>query len=148
MDDDRTILITQDSDVTVQLGGGASAAATGNILRNADEEIKLSITGNSVNVSLDSAPGAEPELIPVNELYALGETLGGGGQGIVFAANDPGLQREVAVKQLRAELNDSAHARQEFIHEARLTAALDHPAIIPIYNLCTDEKGGLSLAMK
>ena len=152
MDDDKTVVITPDDGLTVRLDGvdiPDSVTSTGSSLRNADDEIKLSISTTARTLSLSSsAAGEEPDLTSVNKLYSLGETLGSGGQGIVFSAVDPGLERDVAVKQLRPELNASAIARREFIHEARLTATLDHPAISPIYNLCTDENGGLSLAMK
>lgn len=152
MDDDKTIVITPDDGLTIRFDGTDNAGTTTSTatgLRNADDEIKLTISSASRTLSLSSsAIEVEPELVSVGKLYSLGETLGSGGQGVVFSAFDPGLQRDVAVKQLRSKFNDSTTARQDFIHEARLTAALDHPAIIPIYNLCTDENGGLSLAMK
>lgn len=151
VDETQTAALVAD-DVTVRLDQVTTATsgyATGAILRNADEEIKLSFSSNVkvLQVKSGSAP-QQLELPHIGNLYALGDQLGGGGQGIVYSADDPGLQREIAVKQLRIELNSAEHSRQEFINEARLTAALDHPAIIPIYNLCTDENGGLNLAMK
>ena len=149
--DDRTVVFDRD-DVTVSIDEEnikIDRTVSGTTLRNVHEEIKHFISGGSRNLSAagEISP-AEPSLVPVTELYSLGSKLGDGGQGVVFGAGDFGLQREVAVKRLRPEFNSSETARREFIQEARLTASLDHPAIIPIYNLCTDEEGGLSLAMK
>ena len=150
VDETQTAPLIAD-DVTMRLDqvGCTTGTATGTILRNADEEIKLSFSSNIKIFQISSGDTSiKLDLPPISGLYALGNQLGGGGQGVVYCADDPGLQRQVAVKQLRQELNSVVHSRQEFINEARLTAALDHPAIIPIYNLCTDEKGGLNLAMK
>lgn len=151
VDETQTANLIAD-DVTVRLDQVTTATsgyATGAILRNADEEIKLSFSSNVKVFQVNSGSASQQLDLPhIGGLYELGDQLGGGGQGIVYSADDPGLQREVAVKQLRIELNAAERSRQEFINEARLTAALDHPAIIPIYNLCTDEKGGLNLAMK
>ena len=151
VDETQTAALVPD-DVTMRLDQvttRTSGYSTGALLRNADEEIKLSFSSNVkvFQIKSQSAP-LKLDLPQLGGLYALGNPLGDGGQGIVYCADDPGLQREVAVKQLRIELNSAEHARNEFINEARLTAALDHPAIIPIYNLCTDENGGLNLAMK
>ena len=150
--DDRTVVIDRGDNVTVRIDGGRvkkDRSIDDTTLRNVHEEIELFISMDSRNLS-GSGEGteAEPSLVPVTELYALGSKLGDGGQGVVYCAGDFGLQRDVAVKRLRPEYNSSEIARREFIKEARLTASLDHPAIIPIYNLCGDEEGGLSLAMK
>ena len=54
----------------------------------------------------------------------------------------------VAIKSLREEhLNDPAQ-RGAFIAEARVTAQLEHPAILPIYSIHSDDSKGLHLAMK
>ncbi len=84
----------------------------------------------------------------VHSSYELGKVLGEGGQGIVVAAEDCALKRKVAVKSLRKEHCGNAEARQSFISEARITAGLEHPAIIPVYNLNSDPENGLHLAMK
>ena len=149
--DDKTVVFVNDD--VVSAGSYDAGSSNGRYkgrgtLRNAHEEIKLFISGSNGSSNTGETSAPELPLVPVTELYSMGDKIGSGGQGLVFSAGDFGLQREVAVKRLRPEFNSSENARREFIQEARLTASLDHPAIIPIYNLCSDEEGGLSLAMK
>jgi eukaryotic-like serine/threonine-protein kinase len=59
--------------------------------------------------------------------------IGAGGSGIVFRARDPQLDRLVALKVARAETLVSKEAKQRFVREARVLAALRHPNIIPVY---------------
>lgn len=59
--------------------------------------------------------------------------LGRGGMGEVLLARDPRLGRKVAIKRVRA--GGGEESRRRFQREARLAAALSHPAIVPIYDL-------------
>ncbi len=77
--------------------------------------------------------------------YTLGELLGTGGMGEVRAATDTVLEREVAIKLLR---EDRAGERARFLREARITAALQHPNIVPVHDLGQAEDGRPYLAMK
>jgi len=89
-----------------------------------------------------------PHLPGKEELYESGQLLGEGGQGIVFRAKDKTLERIVAVKSLRKELLDDEQARKSFIAEAKITAQLEHPSVVPIYSLTGDGQNGLHLSMK
>ena len=72
----------------------------------------------------------------------LGNLIGRGGVADVFAARQGSLQREVAVKRVRGDERDAA--RQAFLHEARITARLNHPNILPIHDLIfIDERPAL-----
>ena len=66
--------------------------------------------------------------------YRVEQALGHGGMGRVFAATDQQLDRRVAVKLLREELNDAA-ARERFMREARSAAALSHPNACRLYEV-------------
>ena len=67
--------------------------------------------------------------------YRLEEKIGEGGMGTVFIAHDNELDRKVAVKLLAAALVNDAEVLERFEREARLTAKLDHPNIVPIYDV-------------
>jgi hypothetical protein len=67
--------------------------------------------------------------------FQLRKFLGHGSFGMVLLAFDPRLQREVALKIPRPNLIAQKRWRQRFIHEARTAAALDHPGIVPIYDV-------------
>jgi eukaryotic-like serine/threonine-protein kinase len=60
-------------------------------------------------------------------------TLGHGGGGIVFLAFDPDLHRDVAVKVPHLTALLTADMRRRFLREARVTAGLDHPNLVPLY---------------
>ena len=76
-------------------------------------------------------------MIPPRRLsgrYELGELLGVGGMSEVHLARDLRLQRDVAVKLLRADLATDPNVNVRFQREARHAAALNHPAIAAIYD--------------
>ncbi len=68
--------------------------------------------------------------------YAVIEPLGRGGMGEVFLADDPVLHRRIALKRVRPDKQGSSELRRRFQLEARVTARLQHPSIIPVYNWC------------
>src|SRR5438132_8159732 len=53
---------------------------------------------------------------------------------VVYRAHDLRLKRKVALKLLAPELAEDERFRERFLRESRLAAALDHPAIVPIYD--------------
>ncbi len=59
--------------------------------------------------------------------------LGQGGMGAVFLAHDIALERQVAIKILAGELCGDGEFAARFEREAKLTAKLEHPNIVPIY---------------
>ena len=67
--------------------------------------------------------------------YRLLEKVGEGGMGTVYVAHDQELGRRVAVKLLASNLVHDADVVERFEREARLTAALDHPNIVPVYDV-------------
>ncbi|TCO55109.1 serine/threonine-protein kinase [Actinocrispum wychmicini] len=66
--------------------------------------------------------------------YAIGDKIGEGGMGVVFAGVHRSLGRHVAIKQLPHEVSDRAEASSKFDREARVLASLDHPHIVPVYD--------------
>jgi eukaryotic-like serine/threonine-protein kinase len=67
--------------------------------------------------------------------YELIEELGRGGMALVYRAKDRQLEREVAVKVLPFSLAFDAEFVERFQREARTSAQLEHPNIIPIYRV-------------
>jgi serine/threonine protein kinase len=65
--------------------------------------------------------------------FELRAAVGSGGMGTVYAAYDVWLQREIAVKLMRAELAADPQAVEQFAREARACAAINHTNIIHIY---------------
>ncbi|MEP7192659.1 MAG: protein kinase [Actinomycetota bacterium] len=69
--------------------------------------------------------------------YALGDVLGQGGMGTVYAARDLVLGREVAIKMLDVK-NAPVDALDRFRHEGQFLAGLSHPNIVTIFDFGTD----------
>jgi eukaryotic-like serine/threonine-protein kinase len=93
-----------------------------------------------------AAPLAPEELPPMAaEQYVLGPEVARGGMGRVIRAIDRRLGRVVALKQLS---DDSPRRRLRFAREAQITARLQHPAIVPVYEVGPWPGGGMAYAMK
>jgi serine/threonine-protein kinase len=80
--------------------------------------------------------------------YQLLERLGSGGIGEVYLSRDPGLDRLLALKVLRAEWQGDLDMERRFQAEARITGSLQHPAIVPVHNLGRLPDGRLYFTMK
>jgi eukaryotic-like serine/threonine-protein kinase len=72
--------------------------------------------------------------------YHFDRRLGAGGMGEVFLAYDRRLDRRVAIKRLRSDLN-SAKARERLRREARAAARLSHSAIVQVHDLIETDAG-------
>ncbi len=70
----------------------------------------------------------------LSERYELGETLGYGGMSAVHLGRDVRLGRDVAVKVLRADLARDPQVQLRVRREAQYAAALNHPAIVAVYD--------------
>ena len=70
----------------------------------------------------------------LSERYELGETLGFGGMSEVHLARDIRLSRDVAIKVLRQDLARDPTFYERFKREAQNAAALNHPAIVAVYD--------------
>jgi serine/threonine-protein kinase len=74
----------------------------------------------------------------ISHFYVI-RTLGTGGMGVVYEAQDTRLPRSVAVKVLRDELSKNLDAIRRFKREARLASSLNHPNICTILEVSADE---------
>jgi len=78
----------------------------------------------------------DPELLV--ERYRVGEPLGAGGMGTVFAGHDLRLDRAVAIKLLRPDLARDPSLRRRFEREARSAARVSHPNAVAVYDTGED----------
>ncbi len=74
----------------------------------------------------------------IKEKYVIRHSLGDGGHGEVWLADDKTLQRQVAVKRLRSP-DSSPQIDARFKQEAIIMATLNHPNIIPIFDMFEDD---------
>ena len=97
-----------------------------------------------------SLPNAEQPEAPKASVFANRyeprSLLGEGGMGEVRLARDKVVGREVAVKTMLPEVQ--AFARERFLREARVQGQLEHPSIVPIYDLGVTEEQQLFFTMK
>ncbi len=104
----------------------------------------------------------EPTLdVKLKKAFAKGETVAAGerrfteyeliGEGTnarVFSVKDENFDRYVAFKVIKQSGGSSKHKIQKFIHEARVTASLEHPNILPVYDINIAESGDCYISMK
>ena len=99
------------------------------------------------NAAIDRLRDVADFPIPATERYEILEPIARGGMGTVYRGRDRELERTVAVKVLSAvvERPDVAARMQQ---EARILAGLEHPGIVPIYDLGVLEDGRMFYVMK
>ncbi len=80
--------------------------------------------------------------------YDLLDLIGEGGVGVVYAARQASIDRQVAVKMLKSGTIGDPVQQRKFLSEAVVTGELEHPGIIPIYDLGCNNDGTLFYSMK
>src|SRR5262249_7129662 len=69
--------------------------------------------------------------------YRIDGEIGRGGMGAILKGRDPDLCRDVAIKLLREDRLESADMIRRFVEEAQIGGQLQHPGLVPIYELGT-----------
>jgi serine/threonine-protein kinase len=93
----------------------------------------------------DTDAGSEPPVVrPAREAGADGSTryridgeIARGGMGAILKGRDPDLGRDVAIKVLRDDLLGNPEMVHRFVEEAQIGGQLQHPGLVPIYELGT-----------
>src|SRR5262249_19748750 len=93
-------------------------------------------------------PGDSPQAPPDTPRYRFEAFLARGGMGEVWRGLDTVLAREVAVKVLREQVFGDGGARARFEEEARHVSRLEHPSIVPVYDLGELQDGRPFFVMK
>jgi serine/threonine-protein kinase len=86
------------------------------------------VDGSSCAVTVVSSP-------ETRQRYTLTHLHARGGLGEVWVARDDSIGREVALKELRPERAGDPAVWRRFVEEARITGQLEHPNIVPVYEL-------------
>lgn len=89
-------------------------------------------TVEGVALVTGEVPQAESVQFTIGPYQVLGD-IGKGGMGEVFMAFDTTCGRRIALKRIRSDLTEHVQMHNRFLKEARITAQLTHPSIIPIY---------------
>ncbi len=110
----------------LETGGDVSKAAYESVLDEVDAPHKPWFLGN----------------------YEILEQIGCGGMGVIYRARQRHSRRIVAVKRVLSYRADSHGALQRFRREAQAVASLDHPNILPIYEVSESEDGLPFFSMK
>ncbi len=97
-------------------------------------------------LSLDARPGQDDG--DFDARYELGEVLGRGGMGEVRIATDARMGRTVAVKLIRADSAKRPRLRARFLFEATMQGQLEHPSIVPVYDLGVRPDGSEYFTMR
>ena len=84
---------------------------------------------------------------PSTERLEIEARVASGGMGAIDVAIDRALDRRIAIKTLHTHLRPDENAVRMFLREARLTGLLDHPHIVPLYDL-GERDGQLFFSMK
>jgi eukaryotic-like serine/threonine-protein kinase len=95
-----------------------------------------------------SAEECEREGVPTPPHLRVFPELGRGAMGCVHPATDRNLMRHVALKRMDRRLAENAFYRQGFIVEAQITGQLEHPNIVPVYELSKDAREAPYFTMK
>lgn len=113
--------------------------------RSSVHQVVERLTGSPGIVSLRSPQGSDapigassPELQsrPIGRVsYQLLGEIARGGMGVVVRGHDPDLGRDVALKILHRELSNRPEIVRRFVEEAQIGGQLQHPGIVPVYEL-------------
>lgn len=105
-------------------------------------------TDDYASIYLEDTDRALPERINPGSRYAYFKTIARGGKSIIQSCKDLHLARVICYKTLRPEFADDPIEQKRFLREARVTASLQHPSIIPTYELGRDSDGHYYFTMK
>jgi len=99
-------------------------------------------------VNLEDTDRTLPDKINQSTRYAYFKTIAKGGKSVVQSCKDLHLGRVICYKKLRPEFLQDPIEQVRFLREARVTAMLQHPNIVPTYEVGRDGQGNIFFTMK
>jgi tetratricopeptide (TPR) repeat protein len=128
---------------TLAIGSIPTIGATGELPRRpivsttvTDSGARLGTSSETLAISTgNETAGPAPSRDPSSSRYSLLAIHGEGGLGRIWRARDNDLNRDVALKEIQPHLAHSPTKIQRFVLEAQVTGQLEHPNIVPVYEL-------------
>lgn len=146
IDDDTVVLqritLEQDQTLTIVRPRPGQGEVSANNVNGAGPD--TATPDGEAATSVDVGVGT----IPLQDRLQKMSALGRGSMGEVWLARDKGLNRRVAFKQMLAAHAGNADMTTRFFEEVQVTAQLDHPNVLPIYNLECTADGAPAYSMK
>ncbi|MCG7899070.1 MAG: serine/threonine protein kinase [Candidatus Thiodiazotropha lotti] len=100
------------------------------------------------DVFLEDTDKPLPKVLNQNTRYMFLSTIAKGGKSLIKTCKDMHLNRVVAYKTLRSEFVDDEIENIRLLREARVSAMLQHPNTVPIYEIGRDNRGHYYFTMK
>jgi serine/threonine-protein kinase len=100
------------------------------------------------DVFLEDTDKPLPEVLNPNTRYMFLSTIAKGGKALIKSCKDMHLNRVVAYKTLRSEFVNDEIEKTRLLREARISAMLQHPNTVPIYEIGRDNQGHYYFTMK
>jgi serine/threonine-protein kinase len=137
-------------------GGDAHASLQGALATPDVRSVLESVADDDLQQSLAGLPTPTGPVQPATvayepqarQRYTLTRLHAKGGIGQVWLARDEDIGRDVALKELRPDRGDSPSAAARFLEEAKVTGQLEHPGIVPVYELVQPREGQPCYAMR
>ncbi len=95
-----------------------------------------------------AASGLPPDAMHERDRYLERSVLGEGGMGRIHLSHDTRVGRDVAMKVLRQRYAKHPDTVARFVREARIQGQLEHPSIVPVYDLARTPDGRICFTMK
>ncbi len=126
-------------DVSGQRPYSRGSRATGAYAESRDQDEKPPLV---------DASGLPPEQVQDKDRYSELSLLAEGGMGRIHVTSDQRIGRDVVMKVLRRRYRSQADTLARFVREARIQGQLEHPSIVPVYDLGRMPNGDVFFTMK